>query len=323
MIDYRALAERWSAGPLAPWGRTLEGEVARHFHERRYGDLPRWLASLEQLPDISPSSIDLGAAAIRVGEPGDCDEAARRRLENRLRALLPWRKGPFELFGIRVDAEWRSDWKWRRLEGAVQALPGRRVLDVGCGNGYHCWRMLGAGAGEVVGIDPSPLFVIQFHALQKYIDDPAVSVLPLGIEQVPAGLEAFDTVFSMGVLYHRRSPIDHLTELRGCLAEGGELVLETLVIDGGGTDCLVPEGRYARMRNVRFIPSCDLLLSWLRKLDFRGARLVDVTATTTREQRSTDWMKFHSLARFLDPADPSVTIEGHPAPKRAIVTALK
>ena len=56
----------------------------------------------------------------------------------------------------------------------------------------------------------------------------------------------------MGVLYHRRSPIDHLLELKGCLQTGGELVLETLVIDGGLGEVLVPENRYAKMRNVWF-----------------------------------------------------------------------
>ncbi|MBP6682857.1 MAG: tRNA 5-methoxyuridine(34)/uridine 5-oxyacetic acid(34) synthase CmoB, partial [Halioglobus sp.] len=217
--------------------------------------------------------------------------------------------------------EWRSDWKWDRLAPAIDDLAGRRVLDVGCGSGYHCWRMLGAGAAEVIGIDPTPLFVLQYWALRKYLQRDEVWVLPLGIEQLPAKLQAFDSVFSMGVLYHRRSPLDHLLELRDCLRPGGQLVLETLVIEGGPGTSLVPEGRYARMGNVWFLPACDTLLGWLRKLGFVDCRLVDVGATSTDEQRSTDWMRFQSLADFLDPADRSKTVEGYPAPRRAIVTA--
>ena len=192
------------------------------------------------------------------------------------------------------------------------------LLDVGCGSGYHCWRMLGAGAAEVIGIDPTPLFVVQYWALQKYLQRDEVWVLPAGIEQLPAKLQAFDTVFSMGVLYHRRSPMDHLLELRDCLRPGGQLVLETLVIEGGPGATLVPRGRYARMGNVWFLPSVDTLLGWLRKLGFLDAQLVDVTVTSTEEQRSTDWMRFHSLADFLDPADSTRSIEGYPAPRRAI-----
>jgi tRNA (mo5U34)-methyltransferase len=208
------------------------------------------------------------------------------------------------------------------LAGGLAPLAGRRVLDVGCGSGYHAWRMLGAGAGEVVGIDPTPLFVLQFWALQNYIRRPEISVLPLGIQHVPAGLKAFDTVFSMGVLYHRRSPMDHLLELRDCLVSGGQLLLETLVIEGGPGECLVPAGRYARMGNVWFIPSCDELLNWLAKTGFRAAEVIDVSLTTPAEQRATDWMRFQSLADFLDPEDPARTLEGYPAPRRAVLTAV-
>ena len=133
------------------------------------------------------------------------------------------------------------------------------MLDVGCGNGYHCWRMLGAGARAVIGIDPTLLSVMQFQAIQRLTGNANIFVLPLGIEDMPYGLKAFDTVFSMGVLYHRRSPIDHLLELRDSLRPGGELVLETLVIDGKLGDTLVPQQRYAKMRNVWFIPSCETL----------------------------------------------------------------
>jgi tRNA (mo5U34)-methyltransferase len=321
MIDYQPLIARWREGELAAWAEQLETQVAAGLCPRRYGDLARWRAALEALPEIPVARRQL--AADRVG--ADCEPplpaAARAALRETLQALHPWRKGPFELFGVHIDTEWRSDWKWQRIAPHLDDLSGRRVLDVGCGSGYHCWRMAGAGAAEVIGIDPTPLFVLQFWALQKYLRQPDVWVLPLGIEQVPRGLRAFDTVFSMGVLYHRRSPLDHLAELRDCLRPGGQLVLETLVIEGGPGDTLVPEGRYARMGNVWFLPSVDSLLGWLRKLGFVAPRLADVSRTTTDEQRATDWMHFHSLADFLDPQDPGRTVEGHPAPRRATVIA--
>ena len=220
-----------------------------------------------------------------------------------------------------IETEWRSDFKWERLADAISPLQGRRVLDVGCGSGYHCWRMRGAGASEVIGIDPTPLFVLQFKAIQKYLGDSAVHVLPLTLEQLPPKLHAFDTVFSMGVLYHRRSPIDHLTDLRDTLVSGGELVLETLVVEGDEQTVFVPPGRYARMGNVWFLPSPEALKLWLSKVGFADIQLIDVSQTSIEEQRSTDWMTFHSLTNFLDPEDPNKTIEGHPAPRRAILTA--
>lgn len=321
MIDYQPLIDRWLGGELDAWARLLPDQVARGLSRERYGDLEKWLQALAALPDLQADNIQLATARVGAGSDQPLPPETALLLRNTLQALHPWRKGPFELFGVHIDTEWRSDWKWDRLEQCIDDLAGRRILDVGCGSGYHCWRMLGAGAAEVIGIDPTPLFVVQYWALRKYLQRDEVWVLPAGIEQVPAKLQAFDTVFSMGVLYHRRSPMDHLQELRDCLRPGGQLVLETLVIEGGPGATLVPEGRYARMGNVWFLPSCDTLLGWLRKLGFKSPEVVDVTVTSTDEQRSTDWMRFHSLADFLDPADSSRSIEGYPAPRRAVVTA--
>ena len=320
-MDYQPLIERWRDGPLSRWAAQLPQQIAGGLSQQRYGDLPRWLSALECLPDIPVAGVTLDAARVGAHAAVSPTQEPIAALRDALVRLHPWRKGPFELFGLHIDTEWRSDWKWERLQNGIAPLSGRRVLDVGCGSGYHCWRMRGDGASEVIGIDPTPLFVVQFWALQKYLQDDGVWVLPAGIEDVPRQLAAFDTVFSMGVLYHRRSPMDHLQELRDCLRPGGELVLETLVIEGGPGATLVPEGRYARMGNVWFLPSCDTLLGWLRKIGFTDARVLDVTVTSTDEQRSTEWMTFHSLADFLDPDDPSRSIEGHPAPRRAIVTA--
>ena len=263
--------------------------------------------------------VRLDEAVVRV--EGACDDPVRQSIEALLRDLHPWRKGPFEIYGTRIETEWRSDLKWDRLASHIQPLTGRMVLDVGCGSGYHAWRMVGAGARRVIGIDPILLSGAQFLAIRHFAGDFPVDVLPVGIDDVPRNLRAFDTVFSMGVLYHRRSPLDDLLELKGCLREGGELVLETLVIEGGDREVLVPEDRYAQMRNVWFIPSCAVLAGWLKRCGYRNVRLVDVTRTTPEEQRSTDWMRFQSLTDFLDPHDPLLTVEGLPAPVRAVFVA--
>ncbi|MEJ2381855.1 MAG: tRNA 5-methoxyuridine(34)/uridine 5-oxyacetic acid(34) synthase CmoB [Gammaproteobacteria bacterium] len=321
MIDWTPAWRAIGATALRPWQEAMSAQVAAVLERAVHGDLPQWLAALGALPEASASSLDLDAARVRIGAAADCDDVTRAQLEALLRRLHPWRKGPYELFGIAIETEWRSDWKWARLEEHIEPLAGRLVLDVGCGNGYHCWRMVGAGAALALGIDPGLRYVVQFQALKRFAPHAAVHVLPLALEQLPAQTGVFDTVFSMGVLYHRRSPLDHLLDLRGCLRRGGQLVLETLVVEGDAERVLVPEGRYARMRNVWFLPSCDALQRWLRRCGYVDVRLVDVTRTTVGEQHSTDWMTFQSLADFLDPADPTRTIEGLPAPTRAIVVA--
>lgn len=305
------------------WRNELPTLIEQALSPEQHGKFPEWRQALRDLPSLPAEHVDCQSAAVKVGSGQPPDPAQTAWIEQQLRRFMPWRKGPFDIHGVTIDSEWRSDWKWDRLRDHIQPLKDRLVLDVGCGNGYHCWRMAGAGARGVLGIDPTALYVMQYLAVQHFMRSSKVFVVPLALESLPPDLAAFDTVISMGVLYHRRSPIDHLVELRNCLVPGGELVLETLVIDGAEGLTLMPEDRYARMRNVWFIPSCSTLESWLRRCGFVDIRLVDVTVTSTGEQRVTAWSGDASLRDFLDPRDPDRTVEGYPSPKRAIYLARR
>ena len=318
--DYQTLLTALQGSAAETWARSLPEPLAAAFSTAKNGNLATWLDVLQQLPAPIEPQLQIESDLLQLGGRQGTDTTA---LESLLRTLHPWRKGPLQIGGVHIETEWRSDWKWNRLKDDITPLQDRKVLDIGCGNGYHCWRMLADGAHSVIGVDPTMLFVMQFLACKRFAGDLPAWVLPFGIEALPDNLPYFDTVFSMGVLYHRRSPIDHLYELQRLLRPGGELVLETLVIEGKLGYSLVPPGRYAQMRNVWFLPSCETLVAWLERCGFDNVRVSDMTRTTTEEQRSTDWMQFQSLADFLDPQDDSKTIEGHPAPLRAIVLANK
>ena len=323
-MTHPVLAAAWKRAlqTMPQWGAVapqLERNVAAH------GDSAAWLAAIDALPALVPTDVDPGPT-IRIGRADDCCESERADLRRCLLALQPWRKGPFALFGVDVDSEWRSDRKWARVAPHV-ALSDKRVLDVGCGNGYYGWRMCAAGARSVVGVDPTIVHSMQFAAIAKYLTvqrpDFDNAVLPLRLEDLPGGDASFDAVFSMGVLYHRRDPHDHLARLRSHLRPAGQLVVETLIVADDSTEVLVPHGRYARMRNVWSIPNVDRLLRWLDEAGFVDARVVDVTATTIAEQRPTEWMRGESLEHGLDPLDPTRTIEGYPAPVRSVVIARR
>lgn len=305
---------------LRQWVKQLPDKIETGLSIDRYGDLPSWLNALEALPAKDPRFISL-SEDIEIGKAEELSSEQQKQLLESLQALTPWRKGPFILFGIHIETEWRSDWKWQRLMPHISSLKDKLVLDVGCGNGYHCLRAIGAGAKRAIGIDPSPRFSVQFLMLKKYLSQYPVDVLPLSLEQLPNNLQSFDTTFSMGVLYHRRSPMDHLLELKETLKPGGQLILETLIIEGGSGHVLVPESRYAMMPNVWFIPSAPTLIAWLKKCGFANPRLVDVNQTSTLEQRTTPWMDFQSLKDYLDPRDHNKTREGYPAPTRGIFIA--
>jgi len=305
------------------WAEILEPQLADYFNNLNHGDYSRWKAAIDNLPVIVPSQISLDSNNVQIGNVIDCSEETAEELKQQLKELMPWRKGPFNLFGCLIDTEWRSDLKWSRLEKHIKPLDERMVLDIGCGNGYYGWRMLGNNARHIVGLDPTLLFYMQFTAIKKYIPDANIDLLPFGIQKLPDFELNFDTVFSMGVIYHRRDPIEHIRQCLNCLKAGGELVLETLVIDDLNMDVLIPDGRYAKMNNVWAIPNTETIIHWVEQAGFKNARIIDVTKTTSDEQRQTEWMKFESLSNFLDQEDNSRTVEGYPAPTRVIVLADK
>ncbi len=321
MIDFRPFYQQIATGPLSAWLETLPLQL-KQWEKQTHGDYAKWAKLIDFLPHLEADHIEL-KSAVRSERICPLSDGQKQRITYLLKQLMPWRKGPYDLHGIYIDCEWRSDFKWQRVLPHLAPLQDRLILDVGCGSGYHMWRMLGEGAQMVVGIDPTELFLCQFEAVRKLLnDDRRANLIPLGIEQMqPLGV--FDTVFSMGVLYHRKSPLDHLSQLKSQLRKGGELVLETLVVDGDVNTVLVPADRYAKMKNVYFIPSVDCLINWLQKTGLNNVRCVDVALTSLQEQRKTEWLENESLIDFLNPQDHDKTIEGYPAPKRAVILANK
>lgn len=285
------------------------------------GNRDQWSKTFSKFPSVKSTHINLNCGTLEFGNENEIDAQTSNTITKLLMDLHPWRKGPYKVFDTFINSEWHSDWKWDRLIKHITPLQGRKVIDIGCGNGYHLWKMIAEKASLVIGVDPCFLFMAQFLALKQYTDITHAHFLPLGIEHLPQKMKVFDTLFSMGVLYHRKSPFEFLQSLKMLLKPGGELVFETLVIEGDENTILVPKDRYANMRNVWFIPSVIALEAWLTRAGFVDIKVIDISVTSTDEQRKTEWMRNTSLSDCLDQNDPSKTIEGYPAPKRAILVA--
>ena len=321
MFDFEKFYKCLTRCGLGKWNEKFEIIIEKAVNKPD-GNLPSWMQTLSELPDIETEGgicikdNALVTAKARKNIPSE----KLIELKSSLKKLCPWRKGPFDLCGVEIDAEWRADIKWNYLIDGISDLKDKVVLDLGCSNGYYMFRIAEHNPAMVVGIDPSRICWMQFEALQKYLKYPNVFYLPIGFEDMPENCEIFDTIFAMGILYHRKAPFDFLRTLKYMLKPGGELVLETITVEGDERTVLVPEDRYAGMKNVWFFPSDNALVVWLKKAGFNNIKIVNKYATTIEEQRQTQWITTETLKNWLDPNDPSKTIEGLPAPIRTIIT---
>jgi tRNA (mo5U34)-methyltransferase len=315
MQDYQNFYDFLEQSRLKPWAADFRHGIEQACG-RPDGNAVKWREALALLPEVSEARSKPSHGGI-ILEGATLNESELERLRAGLFGLCPWRKGPLDFFGVEIDTEWRSDVKWNRIVKHVKDLKDRYVLDVGCGNGFYMMKMAQQQPKLVLGVDPMSIFVAQFAAANKYLKLPRTFLLPLGFEALPEKMKAFDTVFCLGVFYHRKSPFEFLTTLREYLRPGGELVFETLTVDGDVNTVLVPEDRYAKMRNVWFLPSELAMEHWLKKAGFKEVRLVDNSVTTIEEQRATEWMTNESLSDFLDPNNNNLTVEGLPAPVRS------
>ena len=239
--------------------------------------------------------------------------------------LIPWRKGPFEVGDLSIDAEWRSDKKWERLQKSLPDLKDKVVLDIGCNNGYYMFEMAKQDPKLVIGIDPVLHNQTQFEFINHFKKHSNLKFELFGVEDLPNFRSFFDVIFSMGVLYHHRHPLEQLISIREALVPGGEMIMETIGIPGEETTCLFPEDRYSKMRNVWFLPTLSCLKNWINRTGFIDIEVVSVSTTNFEEQRKTPWCPppHQSLEDFLDAQDQTKTVEGYPAPVRFCIKAKK
>ena len=289
------------------------------------GNFKKFKYVVENLPEIFPPTVDLSSdlssKAVSIGQADQLLPDEKTRFYNGLIDLSPWRKGPFDFFGVHVDSEWQSWMKWERLVPHLPNLTNKKILDIGSSNGYYMFKMAASDPMFALGLEPQSTFYYQYCAAQKYLNLENVFCLPAAYNELPAMNRFFDLVLCMGILYHRKSPVKMLRQIHDSLVPGGQVVVENLVIKGENNHCLFPLDRYAKMRNVFFIPDLSAMEAWLTRAGFSNIRCVDITDTTHEEQRKTPWVQTESLEDFLDPNDPSKTVEGYPAPVRAIYIA--
>jgi tRNA (mo5U34)-methyltransferase len=259
---------------------------------------------------------------VTIGRPDELDKTNRDLVHEAMRAFMPWRKGPFEVFGTEIDAEWQSWRKWNRLLPALPDLNGKVVADIGCNNGYYMFRMLPHRPRCIIGLEPFLQHYYCFKTLRHLAGADELFIELMGVEDIPLFPSCFDVVFLMGIIYHRISPVEMLREIRAAMQPGGILLIESQAIPGEEPVALFPEERYAKVPGTYFVPTASCLRNWLLRTGFSEVEIFCLHPMNNEEQRKTAWMTFESYEDFLDPHNPALTVEGYPAPWRVFIRAV-
>jgi len=283
----------------------------------------RYRTPYETLASFVARSVDCHGASIKIGNADEVNPEERATIYTALRSFMPWRKGPFSVFGIDIDAEWRSDRKWQRLLPLLPDLQDKIVADIGCNNGYYLFRMAPYRPRLALGLEPSMQHYYCFKALNAMARQEALHADLLGVEHLSLFPECFDVLFLMGIIYHHPSPITILRDIHNALLPGGAVLIESQAIPGEEPLALFPDGTYAKAPGIYFIPTGLCLRLWMEKAGFEQVELFCQHPMSGEEQRATDWMRFESYRDFLDPRDSSRTIEGYPAPLRVFLRGRK
>ena len=292
----------------------LRGVRARKIAEISSGANGEILRAIENLPQIACECDFSDVVSLKFK---NLTPEQAERIKDIALALKPWRKGPFRLGELFIDAEWRSFVKFNLLAPHLN-LGGKTVADVGCNNGYYMFRMLPFSPRKIVGLDPSARTFLQFKFIDRFTRSSAIYE-PLGVEHLPFYEHKFDAIFCLGVIYHRSDPVKTLKELKSALNPGGEVFLDTMYIDMRGDFALTPRSTYSKISNIYFVPTISALQNWCERAKFKDFEILATKDTDADEQRKTEWIDGQSLGDFLDPEDPTRTIEGYPAPKRVYV----
>lgn len=282
----------------------------------------RYRQPFEAIQHIRAEHLELDQDTVVIGKESELSGDDREKVYQALRAFMPWRKGPFEIFGFPIDAEWRSERKWRRVKPHLPDLSDKIICDIGCNNGYYMFRMAAQEPRLVLGFEPHLQHHFSFRSLNSMARCTNLYSEMFGVEEIGLFENCFDVIFMMGILYHRISPIEVLKETRKAMKKGGTLIVESQAIPGDEPIALFPEKTYAKVPGTYFVPTGSCLVNWLKRAGFDGVELFFQHPMDNTEQRQTDWMNFESYDDFVDPTNPDLTIEGYPAPLRVFVKAI-
>ena len=166
--------------------------------------------------------------------------------------------------------------EWRELEKLLPDFRGKRVLDLGCGYGWHCIYAAEHGAAHVTGVDLSEKML---EVARQKASFPQVEYLHAAIEDVDFPPERFDVVFSSLAIHYLQDFPAFAEKVRTWLKPGGDFVfsVEHPVFTSYGTQ----DWYYDKNGKILHFPVDNYYYEGSREAIFLGEKVIKYHRTLT------------------------------------------
>ena len=111
--------------------------------------------------------------------------------------------------------------EWHELQKMLPDLNDKRVLDIGCGFGWHCRYAAENGASYVLGIDLSEKMLAE---ARKTTESPIIEYQRMAMEDIHFPPDTFDIVLSSLALHYTSDYHQVCKQINECLSESGLFV---------------------------------------------------------------------------------------------------
>lgn len=166
--------------------------------------------------------------------------------------------------------------EWHELKKMMPNFKDKRVLDLGCGFGWHCRYAVENGARSVIGIDISQKMLSEAKSKTKYGN---IEYICMPIEDIDFPEESFDVVISSLALHYVKSFEDVLVRVYKCLSKGGDFVfsVEHPIFTAQGPQDWYYDGK----GNILHWPVDHYFTEGIRNAKFLGEEVIKYHRTLT------------------------------------------
>ena len=188
--------------------------------------------------------------------------------------------------------------EWSAFQKILPNFEGKKVLDLGCGYGWHCKYAVEQGADHVLGIDLSHKML---ETAKQKNSASNITYRRAAIEDLNFSPETFDIILSSLAFHYIKDFETIIQNISNWLKQGGEFVfsVEHPIFTAYGTQ----DWYYDNNGNILHFPVDNYYYEGKREAIFLGEKVIKYHRTLTTYLNSLLQMNFE-LQHIIEPQPP-------------------